>query len=73
MKKIQFVSEYISISQEGLVSKMECPLDQGLLLCNQHDDDIFLYCLSCNYKKTIGTKLYDQIVEAVQAVKARTK
>lgn len=67
MKKIQYVSTYIALAQEGLVSKLECPIDQGLLLCNQTDDEnIFLYCLSCRYIRTIGIKLYEQIVDAVE-------
>lgn len=57
MNKIQYVSKYISLSQEGLVPKIECPMDQGLLLCNlSEEDDVFLYCLSCDYKKILGFK-----------------
>lgn len=64
--KIQYVSKYIALSEEGLVSKMECPIDQGLLLSNlDKEDNIFLYCLSCDYKKNIGIKLYDDIVRMV--------
>lgn len=64
--KIQYVSKYIALSGEGLVSKMECPIDQGSLLSNlDAEDNIFLYCLSCDYKKNIGTKLYDDIVRMV--------
>jgi hypothetical protein len=64
--KIQYVSKYIALSEEGLVSKMECPIDQGLLLSNlDNEDNIFLYCLSCDYRKNIGTKLYDDIVRMV--------
>ena len=66
MNKIQYVSKYITLSQEGLVSKLECPMDQGLLLCNlDSDDGIYLYCLACEYKKNIGIKFYEQIVDAV--------
>jgi hypothetical protein len=65
--KIQYVSKYISIAREGLVPVLDCPMDQGLLLCNQNDEDeIFLYCLSCNYKKFIGFELYNQIVNEVK-------
>lgn len=64
--KIQYVSKYIALSEEGLVSKMECPIDQGLLLSNlDNEENIFLYCLSCDYRKNIGTKLYDDIVRMV--------
>lgn len=64
--KIQIVSKYLSLAEEGLVQKMECPLDQGLLMPNQDlNEEIFLYCLSCNYKKVIGYKLYNQMKEAV--------
>ena len=64
--KIQYVSKYIALSEEGLVSKMVCPIDQGSLLSNLDDEDnIFLYCLSCNYKKNIGINLYEDIVEMV--------
>jgi DNA-directed RNA polymerase subunit M/transcription elongation factor TFIIS len=49
---------------------MECPLDQGLLMPNQdNDDQIFLYCLSCEYKKVLGFKLYNQMKEAINAIK----
>lgn len=68
--KIQVVSKYLSLAEEGLVQKMECPLDQGLLMPNQdNDDQIFLYCLSCEYKKVIGFKLYNQMKEAISAIK----
>ena len=60
--KIQYVSKYINLADEGLAPKLECPMDQGLLLCNQdHEENIFLYCLSCEYKKTIGLDLYDKM------------
>jgi len=68
--KIQIVSKYLSLAEEGLVQKMECPLDQGLLMPNQNiDEEIFLYCLSCEYKKVIGYKLYCQMKEAISAIK----
>jgi len=67
--KIQLVSKYLSLAEEGLVQKMECPLDQGLLMPNQDfNDEIFLYCLSCEYKKFIGYKLYNKMKEAIDAI-----
>jgi hypothetical protein len=67
--KIQFVSKYISLSEEGLVDKLECPIDQGPLFSNQTlEDEIYLYCLSCDYKKTIGLEFYDSIVSKVRSV-----
>ena len=67
MQKIQYVSKYITLAEEGLVPRILCPMDQGLLLCNQDiDDSIYLYCLSCNYKKTIGVSMYQSIMEAVR-------
>jgi len=60
--KIQYVSKYISLSEEGLVPRIYCPTDQGSLLCNTDQyDQIFLYCLSCNYKKYIGLQFYHNI------------
>jgi hypothetical protein len=67
MKQIQNVSKYIRLSEEGLVPRLECPMDQGPLFCNQNmEDEIYLYCLSCNYKKVIGSEYYDTIRESVQ-------
>jgi hypothetical protein len=67
--RIQFVSKYISLSEEGLVDKLECPIDQGPLFCNQTlEDEIYLYCLECEYKKTIGLEFYDNIVQKVRSV-----
>ncbi len=66
--KIQVVSKYLSLAEEGLVQKMECPLDQGLLMPNQDNDDkIFLYCLSCEYKKIIGLEMYNKMKRATDA------
>jgi hypothetical protein len=60
--KIQYVSKYINLAEEGLAPKLDCPMDQGLLLCNQDIDDvIYLYCLSCEYKKNIGLDLYNKM------------
>jgi hypothetical protein len=67
--RIQYVSKYISLSEEGLVSKLECPIDQGLLLPNLNENDnIFLYCLECSYKKIVGIDLYNKIYNQVNEV-----
>ena len=64
--KIQYVSKYLLLAEEGLVPRIECPMDQGLLTCNQtSDDEIYLYCLSCTYKKTIGSEYYGKLKELV--------
>jgi hypothetical protein len=64
--RIQIVSRYIVLSEEGLVPKLECPLDQGLLLSNLNlEDNIVLYCLSCNYKKFVGLDLYNDLQKKV--------
>lgn len=64
--QIQVVSKYIALSEEGLVSRLECPLDQGLLSVNADKNDrIYLYCLSCDYKNIIGQAAYDKIKAAV--------
>lgn len=65
--KIQIVSKYLALAEEGLVPRMDCPLDQGLLVCNLSEkDEIFLYCLSCEYKSIIGLKMYDKLKEQVE-------
>lgn len=64
--RIQYVSTYISMSEDGLVEKLLCPVDQSLLFCNQDlEDNIFLYCLDCNYKKDMGISTYSKIVSLV--------
>ena len=69
MQKIQYVSKYIRLSEEGLVPRIECPLDQGPLFCNLDlEDNIFLYCLSCHYKRTVGILDYESIVSLVEKV-----
>lgn len=56
------VSKYLTLAREGLAPQMDCPLDQGLLFANSDgEDEIFLYCLSCDYKKYIGIKLYENM------------
>lgn len=66
--KIQYVSTYISMSEEGLVEKLLCPVDQASLMPNLGiDDEVFLYCLSCSYKSTIGLSKYNQIKSAVDS------
>jgi hypothetical protein len=67
--KIQYVSKYLSLSKEGLVPEFLCPLDQGSLLCNLDlEDNIYLYCLSCDYKNYIGLEVYENIVNGVNNV-----
>jgi len=64
--KIQYVSTYISMSEEGLVEKLLCPVDQSLLFSNQDLlDEVYLYCLECDYKKSLGTTTYQKIVSEV--------
>lgn len=67
--QIQIVSKYLALAEEGLVSKLECPIDQGLLMPNMDlDDKIYLYCISCEYKNLIGLDQYDRIEKAVRTV-----
>ena len=62
------MSKYLDLASEGLVSKLDCPMDQGLLMCNQDNNDkIYLYCLSCEYKNEIGLDLYERIEKAVSS------
>jgi hypothetical protein len=64
--KIQYVSKYLSLSREGLVPELLCPMDQGSLYPNQDaEENIFLYCLSCNYKKNIGIEMYANLKKMV--------
>ena len=61
------MSKYLDLASQGLVSKMDCPLDQGLLMPNQSiDDKIYLYCLSCDYKKEIGLELYGRMEKVIR-------
>jgi hypothetical protein len=56
------------MSEDGLVEKLLCPVDQSLLFCNQDlEDNIFLYCLECSYKKDLGLASYTKIALAVEA------
>lgn len=65
--KIQYVSKYLSLSKEGLVPELLCPMDQGSLYPNQDtEENIFLYCLSCDYKNSIGLHAYNKIEAAVK-------
>ncbi len=65
--KIQYVSKYLSLSEEGLVPRLECPMDQGPLMPNMDiNDNIYLYCLSCTYKNIVGIDLYEKIVKKVE-------
>ena len=58
------------MSEEGLVEKLLCPVDQSILFCNQDlEENIFLYCLECEYKKNIGSTTYEKIVKFVEANK----
>ncbi len=67
--EIRYVSKYISMSEEGLVEKLLCPVDQASLMPNLGiDDEIFLYCLACSYKTTIGLSKYNQIKSSVESV-----
>ncbi len=64
--KIQVVSEYLTLAREGLVPGIECPMDQGLLFCNQDlEDNIFLYCISCSYKNYLGIEVYNNLEKIV--------
>lgn len=65
--KIQYVSKYLSLSREGLVPELLCPMDQGSLYPNQDaEENIFLYCLSCDYRNNIGLEAYSKIKAAVK-------
>ena len=65
--QIQYVSRYIVLSEEGLVPRLVCPIEQGPLFANQDlVDNIYLYCLECEYKKYIGLEYYSNLKKAVE-------
>jgi hypothetical protein len=65
--QIQYVSQYLALAERGLVKEISCPLDAGLLMSNQDlEEKIYLYCLSCEYKKYIGIELYNQMVKEIE-------
>jgi hypothetical protein len=67
--QIQYVSKYIALSKEGLVPELNCPMDQGPLLPNMDlEDTIYLYCLSCSFKKSLGFVDYENLVALVKAM-----
>jgi hypothetical protein len=54
------------MSEEGLVEKLLCPVDQSILFCNQNLlDEVYLYCLECDFKKALGVATYQNIVNRV--------
>jgi hypothetical protein len=54
------------MSEDGLVEKLLCPVDQSILFCNQSlQDEVYLYCLECDYKKELGLSSYEKIVNEV--------
>ena len=54
------------MSKDGLVEKLLCPVDQSLLFSNQDlQDNIYLYCLECDYKKILGASTYSKIFDEV--------
>ena len=64
--RIQYVSKYLQLAEEGLVPRLECPMDQGLLMSNlDWEDKIYLYCTLCSYKNLIGIDLYEKIAKKV--------
>jgi hypothetical protein len=67
--RIQVVSEYLNLAEEGLVPRIECPVDQGLLFCNvDSDENIYFYCLSCSYKNYLGLEVYDKLERMVRGI-----
>jgi hypothetical protein len=67
--QIQYVSKYIALSEEGLVPRLECPMDQGSLFANLNlEDEIYLYCLSCDFKNIIGTEVYRHLIKSMNGV-----
>jgi len=70
--RIQYVSTYINLSEEGLVEKLNCPVDNGSLFSSlDQEDNIVLCCLECNYKKNIGLDFYDKIRKTVDRIQSQ--
>jgi hypothetical protein len=70
--RIQYVSTYINLSEEGLVEKLNCPVDNGSLFSSlDQEDNIVLHCLECSYNKIIGLAFYDKIRAAVDRIQSQ--
>lgn len=63
---IRVVRKYIASNR--MDKDILCPYDGYDTLPNLDDNDtIFLYCLACDYKVSIGYNLYDKMKRAVDA------
>ena len=70
--KLQNVSKYIVLSEEGLVPKLVCPMDQGLLFPNlDKEDNLYMYCISCDYKNFVGIKFYEAVLKELERVESK--
>lgn len=65
---IRLFSKYYKLSLEDKVIPIQCGIDQfhPVMVPNiDEEDQIYLYCLACNFKIIPGTELYRNITECI--------
>ena len=69
--RIQVVNAYLTLADKSLAPLILCQPDKSHgrlfpeLIESESGDTIDLYCLYCEYRKTIGLKMYDSMYEIV--------
>ena len=55
---------YQKLAGESKVPPLICPIDESVLMPNlTTNDELFLYCLDCNYKNFVGLELYNKVLQ----------
>lgn len=68
---IQVFNKYLLLSDEGKTKPLLCGLDKDhpRLFANiDENDDIYLYCLACDYRMIPGIELYSNIEKVVEGL-----
>lgn len=69
--RIQVINAYLALSDRGLAPLILCQPDKSHgrlfpeLIESEAGDIIDLYCLYCEYRKTVGLKMYDSMYDVV--------
>lgn len=68
---IQVINKYLILSDNDITIPIRCGIDNDhpRLFANMDDDDnIYLYCMACEYKLIPGIELYERIVTTLQSL-----
>ncbi len=66
LESIFYLRQYQELASSGITRPIICPRDTSMLHTGASDDDVYMFCLECDYRLFPGSNFIDTLVAVVK-------